>query len=244
MNNSLKIILVIVLALSLTKSAVADSLAISGKACRIKDKVVVEYGKPLELAISAVGVNRIGFAPNIVTNIWGDASEYSAMVSDNGHELFITSRLEAGRDIALAVSLAGGRIVDLMFHITEGRPKIINLNLQKVELKSKELTQEVTQMLKAMRNGIRGKYYVRQLEDKFRINSHDALWASQKQIYQFGKLRGVPLILKNRGKKSVSIDVPNFLQGFNNVIAMQVDDLILAPGKMTKVFLISRHGEN
>lgn len=236
MNNRFKVILrIIIFALfySLSGLAIASDSSVNAR----KDSII-KYKKPLDLKISAVGMNRISLAPNIITTIWGDSSEYNATLSGNGSELFLTSKLEENNNIALAVELSGGKVIDLLLHTTDDpSPKIIELNLQKIESKSKRLDKEVRAMLEAMQVGLKGKYYVREVNHRFKINNN-SLFVKQNQLYQFGKLRGMALKLKNRRKKGVSIDVVNVLKSFRNLLAIQIDEMILKPGQETTAFLV------
>lgn len=203
----------------------------------------VNYKKRLPINIGANGVNRISFAPYIITNIWGDASEYSATLSSNGSELFVTSKLAAGKKIILAAALAGGRIIDLILHTKEGGPKIIELDLQvKQHLMSKE-DREAEAMLKAMRQGLRGKYYIEANKNQFIVESYNDLVAKQEYTYRFGNLRGVALKLYNRGREEISIDLDKLLHSFEQVVALQIEHNILTSKKQTKAFIIVRGGE-
>ena len=65
----------------------------------------IEYKKPLQLNISSQGINRISIRPHIATMIWGDDSMYSAALSGNGSEIFLTSKVEAGNNVIIAVEL-------------------------------------------------------------------------------------------------------------------------------------------
>lgn len=243
MSRRAKNILVMLVALSMTQGFLINPVFATDKGCLVKrEKASAEYKKPLKLNISENGINRISFAPNIVTNIWGDSSEYSASLSASGSEVFLTSKLEAGNNIALAVSLAGGRIVDLILVTKKSEPQIINLNLRNKGTKQENIQREAQEMLKAMRQGVKGIYYIQEDSRQFNVQSHNLLWAKGDRLYQFGNLIGIPLLLKNKGKTVVTIDLVKFLSGFNDVVALQVDDLTLMPNMETKAYLVMARG--
>lgn len=204
-------------------------------------KVTISYDNPLHLNISSMGMNRISFAPNIVTTIWGDAGEYGATLSDNGSELFITSRVEAGNNIALILQLAGGRVIDLILHtIDDKESRIINLVLKDTETRLQREQQEVMKLFNAMRSGIKGKYYVKALPAQFTIGGNKHLIARQERLYRFGDLMGLPLKIKNTGKKTVSVNSATLLAKFRNLLAIQAEDVILTSGQEMQAFLVVR----
>ena len=239
MSSRIRNILVTLVALSMTQGFIANSVFASGAGCAVRaEKATAAYKKPLKLSISQSGINRISFAPNIVTNIWGDADEYSASLSANGSEIFLTSKLEAGNNIAIAVSLAGGRIVDLILETNKGKPQIVNLNLQDEEAKQNIVQKEAEAILSAMRSGIRGKYYIKQDTREFKIPFHKGLIAKSDRIYRFGNMIGIPLLLKNGAKEQLKIDVGRAMRNLNNVFALQVDNLTLAPNMTTQAYIV------
>ena len=244
MINRINSILAMLIAMIYAESAMANSLTISSKVQSVGERAIAEYKKPLKLNISENGINRISFAPNIITNIWGDSSEYSASLSNNGSELFLTSKLEAGNNIALAVALAGGRIIDLVLATKKNDPSIIHLNLQNHSSKIDEVQKEAGNMLKAMRQGIKGKYYVQEYKNSIEINSHNVLQARHSRLYQFGDLIGIPLHLKNKSKGVVEVDIHKLLRGFSNVIALQIDHQNILPNMETKAYLVVEKGSN
>ena len=211
-----------------------------------KEELYIEYKQPAQLTISSTGINRISIAPFIATTIWGDSAEYSALLSHNGSELFLTSKLESGKRFALAVQLAGGRVIDLLLHTVEAdRPKIIRLDLQDESLAKLDETLEIKQLLNAMMSKGKGKYYVMQSKKVVKVNAvgneiFASLNAEQNMVYRFGNLVGVALTLKNKGKKEVSIDVSSLSKVFKGVLAVSLHNQLLKSGGNMEAFLVLR----
>lgn len=200
---------------------------------------VIEYKKPTNLIISSTGVNRISVHPNIIKSIWGNGSEYTASLSDSGSELFITSKLEAGNSISLSMKLVDGKVIDLAMNVLENKlPKIINLKSKQLETKEFVLRHEASEMLKAMRLKVQGKYYVQDIKHNYKITNFPNLELNQKRIYQFRDLRGLVLTVKNTGTKSVSIDAIDFAKNIKDIIAVRADNMLLTKGQESNVFLI------
>lgn len=211
-----------------------------------KEELYIEYKQPAQLTISSTGINRISIAPFIATTIWGDSAEYSALLSHNGSELFLTSKLEAGKSFALAVQLAGGRVIDLLLHTVKAdRPKIIRLDLENESFAKREDALEIKQLLNAMMSKEKGKYYVMQSKKAVKINTEGneifaSLNAEQKMVYRFGNLVGVVLTLKNKGKKEVSIDAKSLSKVFKGVLAVSLHSQLLKSGGSMEAFLVLR----
>ena len=211
-----------------------------------KEELYIEYKQPAQVTISSTGINRISIAPFIATTIWGDSAEYSALLSHNGSELFLTSKIEAGKSFALAVQLAGDRVIDLLLHTVEAdRPKIVRVELQDESLAKLEETLEIKRLLNAMMSKANGKYYVTQMKRVVKINTDSnetfaALNAEQNMVYRFGNLVGVVLTLKNKGKKEVSIDAKSLAKAFKGVLAVSLHNQLLKSGDSMEAFLVLR----
>ena len=211
-----------------------------------KEELYIEYKQPAQVTISSTGINRISIAPFIATTIWGDSAEYSALLSHNGSELFLTSKIEAGKSFALAVQLAGDRVIDLLLHTVEAdRPKIVRVELQDENLAKVEETLEIKQLLNAMMSKANGKYYVTQMKKVVKINTDSnetfaALNAEQNMVYRFGNLVGVVLTLKNKGKKEVSIDAKSLAKAFKGALAVSLHNQLLKSGGSMETFLVLR----
>ena len=211
-----------------------------------KEELYIEYKQPAQVTISSTGINRISIDPFIATTIWGDSAQYSALLSHNGSELFLTSKLEAGKSFALAVQLAGGRVIDLLLHTVEAdRPKIVRLDLQGESLAKVEETLEIKQLLNSMMSKEKGKYYVMQSKKVVKINAAGnetfaTLNAEQNMVYRFGNFVGVVLKLQNKGKKGVSIDASSLSKAFKGVLAVSLHNQLLKNGSSMEAFLVLR----
>jgi hypothetical protein len=211
-----------------------------------KEELYIEYKQPVQLTISSSGINRISLYPFIATTIWGDAAEYSALLSHNGSELFLTSKLEAGKSFALAVQLAGGRVIDLLFNTIEcDRPKIVHLDLLNKSFASSERTSEIKQLIEAMISKEKGKYYVVESRKKVKLNADSnaplaSLVAEQTAIYRYGDLIGVVLTLQNKDKKDVLIEAKSLSKAFKGVLAVSLHNQLLKKGGNMEAFLVLR----
>jgi len=211
-----------------------------------KEELYIEYKQPAQVTISSTGINRISLVPFIATTIWGDSAQYSALLSHNGSELFLTSKLEAGKSFALAVQLAGGRVIDLLLHTVEAdRPKIVRLDLQSESFAKVEEALEIKQLLNAMMSKEKGKYYVIQSKKAVEINAainetFFSLSAEQNMVYRFRNFIGVVLTLQNKGKNEISVDAKSLAKAFRGVLAVSLHNQLLKSGGSMEAFLVLR----
>ncbi len=160
--------------------------------------------------------------------------------------MFLTSKLEAGKSFALAVQLAGGRVIDLLLHTVEtDRPKIVRLDLKNKSFAKTEEALEIKQLLNAMMSKEKGKYYVMQSKKVVKMNAENneifaALNAEHNMVYRFGNFVGVVLTFTNKGKKEISIDAKSLSKVFKGVLAVSLHSQLLKSGGSMEAFLVLR----
>ena len=160
--------------------------------------------------------------------------------------MFLTSKLEAGKSFALAVQLAGGRVIDLLLHTVEAdRPKIVRLDLQGESFAKSEETLEIKQLLNAMMSKEKGKYYVIQSKKAVQMDAEGnetfaSLNVQQNMVYRFGNFVGVVLTLQNKGKNEISVDVKSLAKAFRGVLAVLLHNQHLKSGSNMEAFLVLR----
>jgi hypothetical protein len=161
------------------------------------------------MSLSVDHVNRIHFAGKQIKKIIGDQSQYKVILSDNRKDVFIQLNVKKDEIINMSVIDVSGKIADLEIKaINSPYPSIITLSSDDVELvKEVEETSEVDAMIKAMRAGVKSKYYT--LAGGKMLNCGALGKNISCQIiadYRFGDYRGVGLRVVNKGKKAVVLD--------------------------------------
>ncbi len=213
-------------------------------------KIEVEYGKQLLLQISSVGINRISFAPERITRIIGDISNYSSLLTDKGSELFLTSKLAAGKNFNISVILASGGVIDITAQVIESsQPKVIKLLFSKSFNAFSQEQAEARLMIKAMEQNNKGKYYVESVNNtKFILaDKHKSLKGVTLEhycSYKFGDLRGVCLELTNQNKGVINLDAKTIAQEFENVESLAIRHSTLQSRKKTQLFIVFRRGQD
>ncbi|MCA0253883.1 MAG: type-F conjugative transfer system secretin TraK [Proteobacteria bacterium] len=261
MQRNNKVVIAMLMLTSFTLSAKANVIANSNQIRHQeedKEQILkLEYGKPLKVTVSSSEINRISFVPNVIVAIWGDNTKYSALLSKNGSELFLTTKVEENKKIHLSVELSGGKVVDLeLTAIASESAKIVKIE-QSDHLKAKRQLEGITRMLEAMKAGTIGKYNVKEIKSsKAQILKN--LNIVTNKSYKYEDLIGFVLTVVSDKKKvrnkvtETQIDSTDIEQikkelsnQFKNVIAID-----MAPVSKSKigeanytVYLVTRTGE-
>ena len=203
----------------------------------LSGSIRVKYGKPIKLSITDKAMNRIGFGGHVISKIIGDNNSINSIVSDNGSELFLTSKVVAGKMINISVLLTTGDIVDLTLEVIKRKePTFATL----VFNKTKDLLKksEAVKMIETMSSRSIGKYYVQQIREIKNLPNHKDIKLIQKSSYRYKKIQGLSLLIENRGNKSVTLTEEDIYAGFDNILAVYIDQKELAPRKSTDAYVV------
>lgn len=205
--------------------------------------IEVSYGKQLSLNIADEAINRINFNHGRVSKIIGNVSGFTSILSDDGSNLFITPRSQAGSKIDFAVLLSSGEIIDLSLSVIKSKkPYLISLKFP--DSREQYNQSEVAALIEAMQKGVIGKYYVQQSVSDI---SHDKFKATSSDVYQFKNLRGRVLTLQNNSKRSrgnkssiIEIKESDLISAFDGVVGVHIEAKQLARGKQTKAYIVTK----
>lgn len=205
--------------------------------------IEVSYQKQLSLNVADEAINRINFNHGRVSKIIGNVSGFTSILSDDGSNLFITPRSQAGSKIDFAVLLSSGEIIDLSLSVIKSKkPYLISLKFP--DSREQYNQSEVAALIEAMQKGVIGKYYVQQSVSDI---SHDKFKATSSDVYQFKNLRGRVLTLQNNSKRSrgnkssiIEIKESDLISAFDGVVGVHIEAKQLARGKQTKAYIVTK----
>lgn len=221
----------------------------------------IKYEKQINLKISSDAVNRINFDNYRVVKIVGNISNFNNILSDNGSDLFITSKVPAGETIDFSALLATGDIIDFSLKVEESKiPSIIKLKFSE-EFASNNMA-PANQMIKAMINGSASKFYVQKTKKKININissninskigskskqgrkNIQTIRATAEDSYRFANLNGTILILRNTNRsESLKITADDIAANFRDVVAIHIEKDLLSPNGQTKAYVVFKGEE-
>lgn len=191
-------------------------------------KLNIHYLKRHHLSISANGINRLHFAKARITKLVGNSNQYEALVSDNGEDLFLTSKVPPKEMIDLTVMLADGRAIDLALKVTDQQsPSIIELDVnQKSENEAKnKADSEIKKMIDHMLAKNRGKYFVQLLDHRLE-SGKSWLKLRQRAFFRYEKIAGADIKYthchNDPESKGESLSTEEFKGIFKNVLAIAI----------------------
>lgn len=216
----------------------------------------IQYLKRINLNISSGGVNRLNFGDTRIVKIVGDSSLYGLILSDNGSDLFLTSKIAAPSIIDLTLIAANNEAIDIRLHVLErSEGSIINV-INETNFAIQNERHEINRMLSKMQKGVKGKYFV---EAKKRFVNLDLssrgdgdLELSQYVNYRFGDLMGAGFnySLKGIGNHEEEADLirEKLQKIFRDVLAVAVEkELVKTKGARTiesgRIFVVFKAGE-
>ncbi|MFU7500778.1 MAG: type-F conjugative transfer system secretin TraK [Candidatus Tisiphia sp.] len=204
----------------------------------------------IEASIAASSLNRIGVVGGEIVEVIGDENKYAIYWSSDWRNLFIKPKVEVGETISLSLIMPGGFAQDIRFTVLDMASQTILLNLHNKGIRSslttnkivpyfdQKLKSEMVLMMRAMIEGVQGKYYVMEAERTLRKTKQQLL--KQIRWYRYGDLSGAVLLVKNLSSKPLLLLESDFSNLFTNTIAINLGSSALATGASTKAFIITK----
>lgn len=203
----------------------------------------------IEASIAASSLNRIGVVGGEIVEVIGDENKYAIYWSSDWRNLFIKPKVEVGETISLSLIMPGGFAQDIRFTVLDMASQTILLNLHNKGIRSslttnkivpfnQKLKSEMVLMMRAMIEGVQGKYYVMEAESTLRKTKQQLL--KQIRWYRYGDLSGAVLLVKNLSSKPLLLLESDFSNLFTNTIAINLGSSALATGASTKAFIITK----
>jgi hypothetical protein len=194
------------------------------------ENIKIKYLRPTYLTISANSVNRLHFGKSRIIKIVGDSSEYGAILSKNGSDLFFTSNVRASEVINLTLLLANGEAMDLRLQVSNNpEPAIIDID-SSVKTKAETIeNQEIREMVSAMALRLKRKYFVEEKNRLVPVPNKPGVILRQYIAYRYGDLQGAGFTLATKTKikhknKSISelLNYGELREIFKDILAISI----------------------
>ncbi|MBP7189647.1 MAG: type-F conjugative transfer system secretin TraK [Rickettsiaceae bacterium] len=206
-----------------------------------KQELALDYKNPLTVHLSCNAINHINFKNNRILKIIGDQSKFSSIISSDGSHLFLTSKVAAGSEFDMSVVDVHSEVFDLHVIVQDVGKQVI-LTLEKLDLKREKSdlkVEEAKEMINAMQQGIKGKYYVTMTDREISFESEPNLEIRQYANYRYGKLWGACFDVRNKLSQNAIILNTNKVAGlFKNVIGAFPVQVTIFPLKNSKIFIV------
>lgn len=222
-----------------------------------REDLQIQYLKRLDLNISSGGVNRLNFGDTRIVKIVGDSSLYGLILSDNGSDLFLTSKIAAPSMIDLTLIAANNEAIDIRLHVGDrGEGSIINVDINGKHYNPHNEKEEISEMINKMQKRVKGKYFVEEKKRLVNLNlsarGDNDLVLNQYVSYRFGDLMGAGFNysvngIENNGE-GFDLTKDRLQSIFKNILAVAVDrGKVKTKGKSKvesgRIFVVFKAGE-
>lgn len=206
--------------------------------------VMINYLMPINVEISSEGINRISLPGNRIAKIIGDSSSFNGLVSDNGDDLFLVSKLAAGKIINLTIATVEGKNIDLKCIVLAKKEPVYAVVRMESVLSGKQAVkkEEISKMIEAMSCGDEGKYHIDHLDRALRLvtRTGEQMRLKEELGYRFGNLVGIKMSCLNLDKDKAVLDVKELIRlNFSDIVAIAVDNEILQPGTSSAAYIVT-----
>lgn len=198
--------------------------------------------EPLRVKISKSGLNRITNPPYKITQVTGDESKFRLKYDEDGTNIYLIPLAGVGENIEISIrnNVGSTRDLELLVANIKGRSIIID---GKTDL-NKELIgrADIAEMLRAMKDNVPGKFYVRC--GKQELDNIGALKVTQSKTYKYKNLAGGIFEVTNPTKARVTLDVSILAKRFDNVKSFYPGLSTIEPKKSITVFVVQEQAGN
>jgi ribosomal protein L19 len=205
-------------------------------------------GAVIKSWLSSDSINRIEFSGQSVSEVIGDEAKYQLITDKQGKNIFILPKVLSGESFNISLISTSGLVQDMQLTAgnIEGQSILIEFSSQ--EGKALE-HKDVADMLRSMKSGRKGKYYVQEHNIKIATDLIGELVADsnpanievfKKKTYRFNEFMGVVLSVRNKGKTSILLSEEDFSKVFTGTIATNIESNLLGPGSKGLVLIVTK----
>lgn len=204
----------------------------------------------IEAVIGAGTINRIQVQGGEIMEVVGDESKYSIYWSGDWQNLFLVPKIEVGEMLELSLVFSGGLVQDVIFTVGDVTAQTIIISIDgggkdtgiHDSRLDQHLKEDITAMMRAMLEGERGKYYVREVKLNLtkQQDKQSGLSIKQIQAYRYQELSGAVLLVENRSGKPIKLEENYFNELFKGIVAINLPTEVINPRAKAKLLIISR----
>jgi hypothetical protein len=188
----------------------------------------------IKTQISKSGLNRITMLPHRITQVTGDESKYKLKFDEDGSNIYIMPTGKIGETIELSIKSSTNLVQDMLLEVADIAGRSIYLQQDNSTDKTgKLINSEIKSMLRSMRSGEKGKYYM-QISNRTIANKL-GLDIRQMQTYRWGNIVGAVIEIENKSKLPVNISEQDIAALYQKVRAVSIDGIYPSIGAKSKI---------
>ena len=169
----------------------------------------------LRIKISKSGLNRISNPPYKIVQVTGDDSKFRLKYDEDGSNIYFMPLSKIDENIEISIKNNAGFVQDLELLVSNIKGRSIIIDGKTTELLEVTQKNDIAEMLRAMKDGVNGKFYVQSTNQM--LGAIGDLTFLQTKTYKYKNLVGGVFSFKNPTKAQIMLDVSSFAKGFNNV---------------------------
>jgi len=178
----------------------------------------------IKTQISKSGLNRITMLPHRIIQVTGDESKYKLKFDEDGSNIYIMPTGKIGETIELSIKSTTNLVQDMLLEVAGINGRSIYLQQDNgTEESGKLINTEIKSMLRSMRSGEKGKYYVQ--ASNRAISNKLGLDIRQVQTYRWGNMIGAVIEIKNKSIIPVKISEQDIATLYQKVRAVSIDGI-------------------
>ena len=223
-----------------------QAFAVTDRGVKLKQETVRQ-----KVAISKNGLNRINFGSSAVREVIGDKNKYQLLKDTGSRNIFILPKGDVGEKFDVTFIDTSGRATDVEFVVIEKTAMSYTMGVESnnFELIVDEERTLALKMLKAMRLGIKGQFYVYKTEYELINKVLSKLLPTIKildaKTYKYGEMTGLVFEIKNNGKLPFKPSAIDFEQMFSGTMLTGIElteaSSIIQPKAKGYVYLITKN---
>ena len=188
----------------------------------------------IKTQISKSGLNRITMLPHRITQVTGDESKYKLKFDEDGSNIYIMPTGKIGETIELSIKSTTNLVQDMLLEVAGIAGRSIYLQHSNATDKTgKLINAEIKSMLRSMKSGEKGKYYVQ--ASNRAISNKLGLDIRQVQTYRWGNMIGAVIDIENKSKLPVNISEQDIAALYQKVRAVSIDGIYPSIAAKSKV---------
>jgi len=174
--------------------------------------------------------------------VTGDDSTFRLKSDEDGKNIYLMPLGVVGDKIEISIKNNAGFVQDLELEVAAVKGQSIQIDsIKMINASTEQRQQNLKQMLKAMRSFEEDKFYVQ--TTKKTLGSINNLTVTQTKLYKWQDLVGGVFVISNNTHSEQMLDLPQFVNRFDHVLASYFTCEKFAPNQMGHVFVIQKTKE-
>lgn len=195
----------------------------------------------IRVNISKYGLNRITMPPYEIKQVTGDDNRYKLKYDPDGRNVYLAPLVKVDDVIEISLKNSIGVVQDMELVVQNIKGQTITIDSRNTDMVGRlvlDTDDNAKKMMQHMHQNIVGKFYVR--DSNINIPNPFGLNIRQIKFYKYDHLEGAVLLVTNKGKSILMINLNDISKLFKgSLLALIKDgDSKLLPGQSKYVFIV------